>query len=246
MPRVQRLRGGQEAMSSILVLETDGQGPGQKLLFEQHEYFLDTSRFPSLSSGDTGGRIILSPSPGPHRMAGQISRSSSWTTLSRCPWNMPSSPWRQVGLEWALGYGITVHSSQGLTTADPQKVWMIDDYLQWSNLAFLVSRVEHLNQLEQVVCPLRSVPVRHAASPPRSQHSSIAKSSRGSWWPRTRLKGCDLGGPEAQGRSYLSTKGGLIQPLCGVQHWAALRLPAKGNTAVQCWLARQYHRPHLR
>ena len=58
------------------------------------------------------------------------------------------------GSDWALGYAITVHSSQGLTIADPQKVWIIDDYLQWSNLADLaVSRVERLSQLERVVCP---------------------------------------------------------------------------------------------
>ena len=62
-------------------------------------------------------------------------------------------PW-QVGSDWALGYILTVHSCQGLTIADPQKVWIIDDYLQWSNLAYLVvSRVEHLNQLERVVSP---------------------------------------------------------------------------------------------
>ena len=49
---------------------------------------------------------------------------------------------------------ITVHSSQGLTVADPQKVWIIDDFLQWSNLAYLaVSRVEYMHQLERVVCP---------------------------------------------------------------------------------------------
>ena len=58
--------------------------------------------------------------------------------------------WRS---DWALGYATTVHSSQGLTIVDPQKVWIIDDYLQWSNLAYLaVSRVEHLSQLERVVC----------------------------------------------------------------------------------------------
>ena len=58
------------------------------------------------------------------------------------------------GSDWALGYAITVHSSQGLIIADPQKVWIIDDYLQWSNLAYLaVSRVEHLSQLQRVVCP---------------------------------------------------------------------------------------------
>ena len=101
------------------------------------------------------------------------------------------------GSDWALGYAITVHSSQGLTIADSQKVWVIDDYLQWSNLAYLaVSRVEHLSQLERVVCPpRRRIPVRHAASLPRSRRSSSAKSSRGSWWPtrvKTRLKGYDL------------------------------------------------------
>ena len=54
--------------------------------------------------------------------------------------------------DWALGYAITVHSSRGLTIADPQKVWIIDDYFQWSNLAYLaVSRVEHFSQLEQMV-----------------------------------------------------------------------------------------------
>ncbi|MEW8689410.1 MAG: hypothetical protein AB2556_26600 [Candidatus Thiodiazotropha sp.] len=48
------------------------------------------------------------------------------------------------GSDWALVYAITVHSSQGLTIANPQKVWIIDDYLQWSNLAYLaVSRVEY-------------------------------------------------------------------------------------------------------
>ena len=58
------------------------------------------------------------------------------------------------GSDGALGYAITVYSSQSLTIADPQKVWIIDDYLQWSNLAYLaVSRVEHLSQLQRVVCP---------------------------------------------------------------------------------------------
>lgn len=36
----------------------------------------------------------------------------------------------------------------------PQKLWIIDDYLQWPNLAYLaVSCVEYLHQLEQVSCP---------------------------------------------------------------------------------------------
>ena len=59
------------------------------------------------------------------------------------------------GSDLALGYAITVHSSQGLTIADPQKVWIINDCLQRSNLAYLaVSKVEHLSQLQRVVCPL--------------------------------------------------------------------------------------------
>ena len=56
--------------------------------------------------------------------------------------------------DWRLGYALTVHSSQGLTIHDPKKVWIIDDYLQWSNLAYLaVSRVEYMQQLERVACP---------------------------------------------------------------------------------------------
>ena len=36
----------------------------------------------------------------------------------------------------------------------PAKGLDLDDYLQWSNLAYLaVSRVEHLSQLQRVVCP---------------------------------------------------------------------------------------------
>ena len=65
------------------------------------------------------------------------------------------------GSDCALGYAITVHSSQGDTITDPQKVWIIDDYLQWSNLAYLaVSRVEHLSSSSGWYAPWRRVPVR--------------------------------------------------------------------------------------
>ena len=58
------------------------------------------------------------------------------------------------GQDWALGYAMTVHSSQGLTIEDPQKVWIVDDYLQWSNIAYLaVSRVQYLHQLERCFPP---------------------------------------------------------------------------------------------
>jgi hypothetical protein len=52
---------------------------------------------------------------------------------------------------WELGYATTIHSSQGLTLHNPQKVWIIDDRVSWSNLVYLViSRVEYLTQLERV------------------------------------------------------------------------------------------------
>ena len=56
--------------------------------------------------------------------------------------------------DWGLGYAITIHSSQGLTIKAPQKVWIIDEYLTWCNLAYLaVSRVEYLHQLVRVEIP---------------------------------------------------------------------------------------------
>lgn len=59
---------------------------------------------------------------------------------------------------WRLGYSITVHSSQGLTIKSPMKVWIIDDYLRWSNLIYLaVSRVEYMSQLERVKAPTINV-----------------------------------------------------------------------------------------
>jgi hypothetical protein len=57
---------------------------------------------------------------------------------------IPSTP-------WVLGYATTIHSSQGLTLYSPQKVWIIDDRVSWSNLVYLViSRVEYLTQLKRV------------------------------------------------------------------------------------------------
>ena len=39
--------------------------------------------------------------------------------------------------DWRLGYALTVHSLQGITIHEPQKVWVIDDYFQWFSLAYL-------------------------------------------------------------------------------------------------------------
>ena len=128
----------------------------QKQLFECHEeYFPDTS-VPLLNRPEDTRRqniIVTIPGPSPE------GRPNKQELVLNDVVEVPLKYAREVlggmwGSDWALGYAITVHSSQGLTIADPQKVWFIDDYLQWSNLAYLaISRVEHLSQLERVVCP---------------------------------------------------------------------------------------------
>ena len=53
--------------------------------------------------------------------------------------------------DWQLGYSTTVHASQGLTIHNPKRVFILDNYLQWSNLAYLaVSRVEYMSQIKRV------------------------------------------------------------------------------------------------
>ena len=70
------------------------------------------------------------------------------------------------GDHWTLGCAMTVHSPQGLTIEDPRKVWIVDDYLQWSNLAYLaVSRVRHLHLLT------RCCPPAEANGPPPPAHN---------------------------------------------------------------------------
>ena len=112
----------------------------QRLLFERHEkYFRDTSVPLLYRPKDTRRQNIMVTIPGPLLLDGRPDQEE-----------LVLNDVVQVGLkyacgvldgkcgqDWALGYALTVHSSQGLTVADPQKVWIIDDYLQWSNLAYL-------------------------------------------------------------------------------------------------------------
>ena len=78
------------------------------------------------------------------------------------------------GHDWALGYAMTVHSSQGLTI-DEQKVWIVDDHLQWSNLAYLaVSRVRYLHQLARC-CP----PPEADGPPPPAHDEATARKNIG-------------------------------------------------------------------
>ena len=125
----------------------------QKLLFGRHEYFPDTSVPLLYRPEDTRRQNIMITIPG-HSPEG---RPNQQELVLNDVVEVPLKYAREVvggmwGSDWALGYAISVHSSQCLTIADPQKVWIIDDYLQWSNLAYLAaSRVEHLSQLERVV-----------------------------------------------------------------------------------------------
>jgi len=58
----------------------------------------------------------------------------------------------------------------------PQKVWIIDDYLQWSNLAYLaVSCMEYVHQLERVVCPLEEGSEVRPAVTEQQLRKAIAK-----------------------------------------------------------------------
>ena len=125
----------------------------QKLLFERHEeYFPETSVPLLYRPEDTRRQNIMVTIPGPSPEG----RPNQQELVLNDVVEVPLKYAREVlggmwGSDWALGYEITVH---GLTIADPQKVWIIDDYLQWSNRAYLaVSREEHLSQLQRVVCP---------------------------------------------------------------------------------------------
>ena len=129
----------------------------QRLLFERYEkYFPDTSVPLLYRPKDTRRQNIMVTIPGPSLLDG---RPDQEELILNDVVQVGLKYAREVldgkwGQDWALGYALTVHSSQGLTVADPQKVWIIDDYLQWSNRAYLaISRVEYLSQLERVVCP---------------------------------------------------------------------------------------------
>ncbi|MEW8689184.1 MAG: hypothetical protein AB2556_25460 [Candidatus Thiodiazotropha sp.] len=124
----------------------------QQLLFERHEeYFPDTAVPLLYRPKDTRRQNIIVTIPG---------RLNPEELVLNDVVEVPLKYAREIlggkwGSDWALGYAITVYSSQGLTIADPKKVWIIDDYLQWSNLANLaVLKMEYLSQLERVVCPL--------------------------------------------------------------------------------------------
>ncbi|MEW8688574.1 MAG: hypothetical protein AB2556_22400, partial [Candidatus Thiodiazotropha sp.] len=102
----------------------------QMLLFERHEKHFPDVPVPLLYRPmDTRRQNIMVTIPGLLVLDG-------WPDQQKLVLNdvveMPFQNAREVldgkwDQDWALGYAITVHSSQGLTIADPKKVWIIDD-----------------------------------------------------------------------------------------------------------------------
>ena len=144
----------------------------QKLMFERHkEYFPETSVPLLYRPGDTRRQNIMVTIPGPSP-EGRPNQQEPVLNVVEVPLKYaPEVLGGMWGSDWALGF----HSSQGLTIADPQKVWIFDDYLQWSNLAYLaVSRVEHLSQLERVVCPPPPPPPEEGSGEARGEPAEVS------------------------------------------------------------------------
>ena len=99
----------------------------QRLLYELHEEnFPDTSMPLLYRPKDTRRQNIMVTIPGP-LLDG---RPDQQELVLNDVVEVPLKYAREVldgkwGQDWALGYALTVHSSQGLTVADPQKVWII-------------------------------------------------------------------------------------------------------------------------
>ncbi|GCB74385.1 hypothetical protein scyTo_0003475 [Scyliorhinus torazame] len=133
----------------ILASRQEVRDPAQELLFQRHkDHFQDTLVPLLYHPKDSRKQNIQVTIPGTNRREELVLNEVVDVSIEAAEAAIQTDDWR-------LGYALTVHSSQGLTIHDPQKVWIVDDYLQWSNLADLaVSRVEDMHQLERVVCPL--------------------------------------------------------------------------------------------
>jgi hypothetical protein len=132
----------------ILTSRQNVRGRVQQLLFQRHREHFPDIQIPLLyHPQDSRKQNIMVTIPGTDRREELVLNDVVHTTIRGAEKAIETHDWR-------LGYALTVHSSQGLTIHDPQKVWVIDDHLQWSNLAYLaISRVEYMRQLERVTCP---------------------------------------------------------------------------------------------
>ena len=136
----------------ILVSRKTPRDRAQNLLFEHHKQGFSEEPVPLLyRPRDTRKQNVMVTIPGPDAAKEELVLNDVVGVSVETAQEVLDGRW---GQDWALGYAMTVHSSQGLTIEDPQKVWIVDDYLQWSNLAYLaVSRVQYLKQLSRCCLP---------------------------------------------------------------------------------------------
>ena len=142
-------RSGTRGTSSLPRGRSPRQGP--TALFEHHKKAYPDEPVPLLyRPRDSRRQNVLVTIPGPDAVKEELVLNDTVEVSVETAREVLEGKW---GPDWALGYALTVHSSQGLTIEDPQKVWIVDDYLQWSNLSYLaVSRVRYLHQLARC-CP---------------------------------------------------------------------------------------------
>ena len=136
----------------LLVTRKAPRDRAQKLLFEHHKKSFPYEPVPIIyRPRDTHLQNILVPIPGPDGAEEELVLNDLVLVSVETAQEVLYGEW---GKNWDLGYAMTVHSSQGLTIEDPQKVWIVDDYMQWSNLAYLaVSRVQYIHQLHRCCSP---------------------------------------------------------------------------------------------
>ena len=153
----------------ILVTRKAPRDQAQKLLFEHHKEVFPDELVPLLyRPRDTRLQNVLVTIPGPDMAKEELVLNDVVEVFVETAQEVLDGEW---GQDWALGYALTVHSSQGLTIKDPQRVWIVDDYIQWSNLAYLaVSRVQYLNQLARC-CP----PPDADGRPPPAYDEAVAR-----------------------------------------------------------------------
>ena len=116
------LRGGLEAVRSHLDFQAECPNRAQRLLFERHEkYFPDTSVPLLYRPKDTRRQNIMFTIHGPLLLDGRPDQEK--LVLNdvvqvglKCAREVLDGKW---GEDWALGYALTVHASQGLTIAAP-------------------------------------------------------------------------------------------------------------------------------
>ena len=172
----------------ILVSRKIPRDRAQVLLFQHHKVAYPNELVPLLyRPKDTRRQNVMVTIPGPQPTQEELVLNDVVPVSVQTAQEVLNGKW---GEDWALGYAMTVHSTQGLTIEDPQKVWIVDDYMQWSNLVYLaVSRVRYLSQLARC-CP----PPDADGPPPLAFDEAVARKNIGrklaAYKRQDQAKGC--------------------------------------------------------